>query len=120
MKDILVLLLQISAFLPLVLGLIYLSLKFGGSRLQSLQNGKFIRVLERVALSKENSLMVVKLGEKGYVISSNNSKTEILQELSKEELLSLLEEKQIPQFDSFKDFYQKLNTRRKMKYEKKY
>ncbi len=45
--------------LALVLLLLYLSLKLGGEKLQKFQNGKYIKVLERVPLSKENFVCVV-------------------------------------------------------------
>lgn len=103
-----IMLLKIIVFLPLILFLFYMSVKFGGNKLQSMQNGKFIKVLERVALSKENSLIVVKIGDKGYVLTSSAGKVDTLLELSAEELMRLETTKEIPQYESLKDFYQKV------------
>lgn len=99
-------LLKIIVFLPFVIMLIYLSLKFGGSKLQQIQNGKYIKVLERVPLSKDSSLVAVKIGESGYVISTTANKVEILKTISQEELIKLEQNNSIPEFSSFKEFYE--------------
>lgn len=106
--------LKVLIFLPAILGLIYLSLKYGGTKLQDIQNGRFIKILERVPLSKENSLITTKIGDKGYVISSTHGKVEILLELKAEELQRLESSKtiQTSQFGSIKDLYDKLNRRK--------
>jgi flagellar protein FliO/FliZ len=107
--------LKVLIFLPGILGLIYLSLKYGGTRLQDIQNGRFIKVLERVPLSKENSLMVTKIGDKGYVISSASGKVEMLLELKEEELKKLETTKTVHpiQYGNLKELYEKLNRRKK-------
>lgn len=99
-------LLKIIVFLPFVILLIYLSLKFGGSKLQQIQNGRYIRVLERVPLSKDSNLAVVKIGDSGYVISATVNKVEILKTISQEDLDKLEQTNSIPEFSSFKEFYE--------------
>lgn len=106
-------------FLPFILILIYLSLKYGGTKLQNLQNGRYIKVLERVSLSKENSLIIVKIGEKGYVITSSQGKIEILMEIPKNELESIQASNKLPEYKNFKDFYNKLMIKKEEKNEKK-
>ena len=91
------LLIKIIAFLPLILILLYLSLKYGGNKLQKLQNGKYMKILDRIALSKENTIVVVKIGEKAYAISSSSNKIEVLFELPKEEIIFIESSKEIPQ-----------------------
>lgn len=103
-----IMLLKIVVFLPFILLLFYLSVKYGGNKLQGMQNGRFIKVIERVALSKENSLIVVKIGDKGYVLTSAAGKVDTLLELSDEELVKLEATKEIPEYASLKDFYQKV------------
>lgn len=105
-------LLKIVVFLPLVLVLFYISIKYGGNKLQGIQNGRFIKVLERLPLSKENSLIVVKIGDKGYVLTSAQGKVDTLLELSQEELKKLETSKDIPQYATLKDFYQKVLKRK--------
>lgn len=100
-------LLKILIFLPFILLLIYASMKFGGNKLQDIQNGRYIKILERAAISKENSLVVVKIGDKGYVMASTNGKLEIISELDREEIVKIEALRTIPQYNSLKDFYEK-------------
>lgn len=105
-------LLKIIIFLPFVLLLIYISAKFGGSKLQSIQNGRYIKVLERVPLSKENNLMVVKIGEKGYIMSSTQGKVEILMDMNDGEIQKVQNPHEISQYTAYealKEFYKKNN-----------
>lgn len=100
-------LLKIIIFLPFILLLIYISIKYGGNKLQDMQNGRYIKIIERAAISKENSLLVVKIGEKGYVMSSVNGKLEIVSELDEKEILKVEASRAIPEYESLKDFYEK-------------
>jgi flagellar protein FliO/FliZ len=117
--DLWVMLFKILVTLPFILGLIYISLKYGGTKLQQMQNGRFIKVLEKVQLSKENSIMVIKMGEKVYAISSTSSKIEILKELQQDEIIKLEETKTVPQYNSLRDLYYNIKTKRKMQNDKK-
>jgi flagellar protein FliO/FliZ len=105
-----IMLLKIIIFLPFILILFYLSVKYGGSKLQQIQSGRYIKVLERVTISKENSIMVVKIGDKAFVLSSAAGKVEILIELDDDETkkIEVLRQNQIPQYASLKEFYQKV------------
>lgn len=104
--------LKIVIFLPFILMLIYISMKYGGSKLQNIQNGKYIKILERAPISKENSLLVVKVGQKGYVMASTNGKIEIISELSQEEIIEVETSKAIPQYEDLKDFYEKAGLKK--------
>lgn len=106
---------KIIIFLPFILALIYLSMKYGSKKLQTMQNGKYIKVLERTPLSKENSLIVAKIGGKGYVLSSTTSKIDILFEMKEEELLQLETTEKIPEFATLKDMIEKFKNQRKDK-----
>lgn len=88
-----------------VIFLIYISAKYGGEKLKNVQKGKFIKIMEREQLSKENSLLVVKIGEKIYVVSSTLGKIEIVYELSKEETAKFKNMNTIPEYKNLKDFY---------------
>lgn len=104
-------------FFPIVILLIYVSLKYGGSKFQNLQNGKYIKVLEKTSLSKDNSLLIVKIGLKGYVISSTASKTEILMEISDKDLNSIEDVNKIPQYKSMNEFFKDVKNKLGMKRE---
>lgn len=103
---------KIIVFLPFILFLIYLSLKYGGTKLQGLQNSKYMKIVEKISLSKDNSLMVVKIGNKGYLISSTNSNVEILQELAAEELADIESKAELPQFAGIKDMLDKFRRKK--------
>ena len=81
--------------LVVVLGLMYLVFKISGNRLNKINEGKYIKVLEKVQISKDTSIVVVKIGKKGYIMSSSNNNTEKIDEISEEEILLLEEEKRI-------------------------
>ena len=111
--EILWMFLKIVIFIPFIVILIYLSLKYGGGKLQKFQNGKYIKILERVPISKENSIILAKIGDKGYVMSSTHGRMEIMTELTEEEVLEIEKAKQesIPQYENFKDFCTKNNLK---------
>ncbi|MCB2297155.1 flagellar biosynthetic protein FliO [Clostridium tagluense] len=101
------LLLKILIFLPFILLLLYLSLKYGGNKLQKLQNGRYMKVIDRIALSKDNSIVVVKIGEKAYAVSSSSKEINILFELPKEEISTIENIKELPQYDDMKELFKK-------------
>jgi flagellar protein FliO/FliZ len=113
------LILKIILFLPLILLLLYLSLKYGGNKLQKLQDGKYMKILDRIALSKDNSIVVVKIGEKAYAISSSSKKIEILFEIPKEEIITIENSKEIPQYEDMKELFKKHIMKKEVKDEKK-
>ncbi|WP_139904195.1 flagellar biosynthetic protein FliO [Clostridium thermarum] len=112
-KNTFTLILQLVFFLPFIIFLIFLSMKLGGSKLQNFQKGKFIKVFERTTISKENSLIVVQIGSKGYVMASTTGKLEIIKELEDAELAAITAQKAVPQFSSLQDLYKKIGLKRK-------
>lgn len=104
--------LKILICLPFILLLIYVSVKFGGNKLQNIEKGKYIKILERTPISKENILLVVKIGEKGYVLASTTGKVHIISELEKGEISKIEASKIIPQYANLKDFYNKLKFKK--------
>lgn len=109
---------KILLFLPFIIFILYLSLRYGGSKLQKLQDGKYMKILDRISLSKENSVVVVKIGEKAYAISSSAKEIQILFEIPKEEIVSIENNKDIPQFEDMKDLFKKHIMKKEGKDEK--
>ncbi|MBV4435879.1 flagellar biosynthetic protein FliO [Clostridium tyrobutyricum] len=93
--------------LAFVIFLIYISLKYGGGKFQNVQKNKFVKILQRSQISKENSLLLVKIGERAYVISSTTGRIEILYELDKDEISTLQNVNELPQYKNLKDFYER-------------
>lgn len=114
-SDFWVMLFKIVIFLPLIICMVIISLKLSAKKLQNFQNGKYIKVLERNCVSKENSLLVVKIGEKTYVLSSTSNKIEILMELQEADILSLEASYKVPEYKSFKELYYKLVNKKEDK-----
>ncbi|WP_102400919.1 flagellar biosynthetic protein FliO [Haloimpatiens massiliensis] len=111
-KEFFMMIIKLICFFPFILLSIYLVLKYGGSKIGNMQNGKYIKIFERVQLSKDNSILVVKIGQKGYVISNTNKGIEILMPVSEEELLEIEKGKKIPQYKDLKEFYGRFKKRK--------
>lgn len=111
-KEFLIMIIKLVCFFPFILLSIYLVLKYGGSKFSNMQNGKYIKIFERVQLSKDNSLLVVKIGQKGYVISNTSKGLEILMPVSKEELLEIEKSRNIPQYKDLKELYERVKKRK--------
>ena len=103
MTDYITFIFKIVASLAIILPLIYIVLRFGGTNLQRLQNGKYIKIYEKVALSKENQILVAKLGEKGYVLTTSNGRVELLKEIDVEDMKKLEENHKIPEYTNIKE-----------------
>ena len=78
--------LKIIILLPAVLLLIYISFKYGGKYLSNMNNGRLIKVYERVPLSQNTFISVVTIAGKPYIISNTNNEVKILLELDDEKL----------------------------------
>jgi flagellar protein FliO/FliZ len=88
-----IMLLKVIIFLPFTVLLIYLVLKYGGSSALKIQNGKFLKIIEKTSLSKDSSIVIASIGKKYYLISSTSSRNEILMELDQDEINEYLANK---------------------------
>lgn len=79
-------LLQLIVFLPFILFLIYIIGRIGKKTFPALSGSKYMKIIDRMALSKDNSIMIVQMGEKYYLMSSCNGRVEILKEISGDEM----------------------------------
>ncbi|MBS5951643.1 MAG: FliO/MopB family protein [Clostridium sp.] len=93
--DFIFLLFKLIFALAVVLGLMYLSFKLSNNKISQFNEGKYIKVLERNQISKDTAIVVVKIGKKGYVLSTSNNFTNKIDELSEEETFLLEEEKRL-------------------------
>ena len=105
--------------LLVILPLIYLSLKLGGNKLQNVQNGNYMKVIEKLSVSKENSLLVIKIGEQGYIFASTGAKMEIIKELTLEQISEIQKSKQITQYKNVNEFLTDFKSRIKFEDKKK-
>lgn len=79
--------------LMFTLGLMFLSFKLMGKKIDATNNNKYIKVIERVQITKENAILIIKIGEKGYVMTSTAGHMEKISELSEEEIKIIEEAK---------------------------
>jgi len=77
-----------------------------------------MRVLDRLNISKDNAILIVKIGTKGYVVSSTQGRVEILLKLTDEEISEIESMKDINEYEGLKNFYEKLKGKKEDKYEK--
>jgi flagellar protein FliO/FliZ len=106
---------EVILALVVIIPTIFLTIRFGGNKLNSLQNGNYLKIIEKVMLSKDNSILVIKIGEKGYVFSSSANNIEMLMEIESEDLEKLEQSKKIPQYKSLQEFYIDFRKRNNIK-----
>lgn len=81
--------------LGITLGLMFLCYRVLGTKAESINKNKYIKVLERTQITKDNSILIVKIGKKGYVITSTAQHVDKLLELSEEEVEEFEENKRL-------------------------
>ena len=109
--------LQLILALGVTLGLMFLTFKLMGPKLNSINNNKYVKVIERVQVSKENTILVVKIGKKGYVMTSTTGHMGKLSELSEDEI-NLIEEEKKKAAEDITENYKKLMIKSKRNFSK--
>lgn len=89
----------IFIFLKLIVALIVvllamiLALKVSNKGLSKITEKKYMKIVDKVQLSKDNYIVTIKLGDKGKVLSVSNNHTEVIEEISLEEIKKIEDEK---------------------------
>lgn len=78
----------------LVIFLAYVGTKFISTRYAKMSSGKNIKVLERIALGQDKSLVLITLNKKAYLLGVTGKDISIVCQLDEEELAAVGEEKQ--------------------------
>ena len=78
----------------IIFALMTILFKYANKGINGNLNKKYVKVIERVQISKDGYILVVKVGKKGMVLSTSTGHTEKLQELTEEELAEIEEAKQ--------------------------
>lgn len=102
--DFIFLFLKLIFSLTAVLGLMFLTFKLSGNKLNKINGNKYIKILERAQISKDASIVVVKIGNKGYTLSITNNQVEKLDELSYEDI-ELIEENKMKEKEKINEQY---------------
>lgn len=84
----------ITAF-GITMGLMFLTFRFIGTRYNKINDKKYIKVIDRLQVTKENSILIVKIGKKAYIMNSSAGHLETVSELSQEEINEIEEKKKM-------------------------
>ena len=84
---------QLLISLGITLGIMFLSYRILGTKVDRINDNKYIKVIERTQITKDNVILVVKVGKKGYVMMTSGNSVEKLSELSEEEISEIEEKK---------------------------
>ncbi|NLL29530.1 MAG: flagellar biosynthetic protein FliO [Clostridiales bacterium] len=112
-----VLIIKLLLALVVVFGLMFLLVKLSNNKLNKINHGKYIKVLERTNLSKDNSIILLKVGKKGYIIGSSSKGIEKLEEISEEEI-ALIDENKEKQKEEINQQYEEIIKNLSSKFKK--
>lgn len=94
MDNMLQYLINLSIFVPFIIILIVVSIRFSKSNLEGMGIYKYTKLIERTNLNKDTDVYVLKIGDEGCVILSSPSKMEKIKDLSRAEMLEIEDKKQ--------------------------
>lgn len=112
-----VLIIKLLLALVVVFGLMFLLVKVSNNKISKINHGKYIKVLERTNLSKDNSIILLKVGKKGYIIGSSSKGIEKLEEISEEEI-ALIDENKEKQKEEINQQYEEIIRKVSLKFKK--
>lgn len=101
---------QLIFALGITFGLMFLCFKLMGTKIENINKNKYVKVIDRVQVTKENSILIVRIGNKGYVMTSTSGHMEKLSELSEDEIRSIEEDQKKANEEIIKNYneiYQK-------------
>lgn len=91
--DIFLMIIKLIVSLIVILGLIFILFKLSNNKINNINEGKYINIIDRVQIAKDSYILIVKIGKRGYIMSSSGGKMEKLEELSQEEIINIQQEK---------------------------
>ena len=112
--DFFIMFLKLILALVVVLGLLVVTFKVAGKGLEVNNSKKYTKIIDKTQISKDGYIVVVKIGQKGVVLSTSNGSTQKLYELSEEEVEEIERQKQ-QSLDEMSDKYNGLLTNIKTK-----
>lgn len=115
--DFLYLMIKLIVALAVVLGLFSISVKYSNKGLSKINEKKYVKVIDRVQISKESFIVIVRLGEKGMVLLTTQNHTEKLEELSEEKIREIEENKK-DNLEQMSQVFNKVINKIKLKEEK--
>lgn len=80
--------------LIIVFALMVLIFKYANKGINDGFNKKYVKVIDRVQISKDSYIVIIKMGNKGMILATSTGHTEKLEELSEEQISQIEIEKQ--------------------------
>ena len=88
----------------LVISLLLILSRITSKNLSKINQNKYIKIIETKQIAKNTYVMVLKVGDKGYLLSTGDGKTEKLDVISKEEI-EKIEQLKISEKEKVQDIY---------------
>ena len=84
---------NLIVLVPVVVLLIFISLRLSKKSLSKIGSGSYVKVLEKINLSKDICLYVIKSGNTGCIIVTSNNNTQVINKLNDDEINEIIEMK---------------------------
>lgn len=115
--DFFILIIKLIFALILVFGLMFIALKYSRNSISKFGNKRYAKVIDRIQISKDSCVIIMKLGEEGLVILSNSGHSETLKKLSKEEI-EVIEKQKAESYENMSHAFDKIKKKIKSKEDK--
>lgn len=103
--------------LIVIFGLMIIVAKYSNKGLKSINNKKYTQIIDRIQISKDSNIIVLKIGKKGMVLLTSTGHTEKLQDLTEEEIEKIQESK-MESYESMTQAFDKIISKIKSKEDK--
>ena len=84
---------NLIVLVPVVVLLIFISLRLSKKSLIKIGSGSYVKVLEKINLSNDICLYVIKSGNTGCIIVTSNNNTQVIKKLNEDEINEIIEMK---------------------------
>ena len=84
---------NLIVLVPVVVLLIFISLRLSKKSLSKIGSGSYVKVLEKINLSKDIGWYVIKSGNTGCIIVTSNNNTQVIKKLNEDEINEIIEMK---------------------------
>ena len=84
---------NLIVLVPVVVLLIFISLRLSKKSLIKIGSVSYVKVLEKINLSKDICLYVIKSGNTGCIIVTSNNNTQVIKKLNEDEINEIIEMK---------------------------
>jgi flagellar protein FliO/FliZ len=103
--------------LIIILGIFLVTLKYSNKGISKIGNKRYVKVVDRMQISKDSYIVILRIGKKGMVLLTNSGHTEKLQELSIEEIEEI-ERIKMESYENMTNIFNKLISKIKSKEDK--